>query len=369
MINEEYQTEEKREEGFPVDLNEQEFLAFSLTVARKMGALRTQKPMIILFAVYFVVELAGILETFIETGELSILMLLMALLTIACAALSLTVMPARIKKSAKASFLMGNQNGYYGEITVTPYAIMKHIGDETVTVPFDEQSIYIEDKGFMAFTAAGQQRSIVLPARCMTAEMASQIRQAVFAPQVRIARRVFARMDAGATAPIAKRPFPGQPQTLYTLDFQYTEQETAKLFMDVAMGQFFRSLPGVAAMIILAGLLMAILQENAWWFPGISLTFLVGYLLIMVLNAKTRAKRTDPTETRTHIALTDRGIELRVSPSGMRMRIGWQGVERAVERETCVEFFHSGGNLLRIPKRVIDDFEEFRRVVDAYHTK
>ena len=63
--------------------------------------------------------------------------------------------------------------------------------------------------------------------------------------------------------------------------------------------------------------------------------------------------------------LTDRGIELRLSPSGQRLSFGWQCVERAVERETCVEFFHSGGNLLRIPKRAIADFEEFRRVVDG----
>ena len=111
---------------------------------------------------------------------------------------------------------------------------------------------------------------------------------------------------------------------------------------------------------------MAMLQEQVLWFPCLSLGIIFGYLLISVLTAKSRGKKAGETQNRTHLTLTDRGIELRMSPSGQRLSFGWPGVERAVERETCVEFFHSGGNLLRIPKRAIEDFEEFKRVVDEY---
>lgn len=368
MMNEEYQ-EEIREEGFPVDLNEQEFMAFHMALAKKMGALRTQTPIMILFAVYLVVDIVTFVKEYIDTGTFSLSLAIIALVTLACAALSMTVVPARIKKNAKAGFLVGNQNGYYGEITVTPYAIMKNIGSETVTIPFSEQTLYVEDKEFMAFTTAGQQRSIVLPARCMTPDMAAQVRQAVFAPNVSIQRRVFARMEARASAPIPRRDFLAAPQTLYLVDFQYTEAELSKLFMDVALKQYFQSLPTVAAMSILAGLLMAILQEQVLWFPCLSLGIIFGYLLITVITAKNRGKKTDAVQNRTHLSLTDQGITLRISPSGQHLNFGWQSVERAVEREAYVEFFHSGGNLLRIPKRAIEDFEEFRRVVDEHFKK
>lgn len=357
--------QEQGEQGFPVDLTEDEFLAFSMAVARKMGPLKSQKPLMILFAVYLLVEVVGLIKTYADTGTLSLSLLVMVGLTAVCAALSMTMMPARIKKGAKASFAVGNRNGYYGEVTVTPYAIMKNIGEETVSIPFNEQTLYIEDREFMAFTAAGQQRSIILPARCMTTEMAVQVRQAVFAQNVPIARRVFARMEARAQQPIARRAFPEAAHTLYALDFQYTEQELTKLYLDTAWKQYFQTLPGLSMMAVIAGLLMAFLQENAWWFPGVSLTFIFGYMVLSILSASARGKKAAGQVNRTHLVLTDRGVEMRVSPSGQRLSIGWSGIERAVERETCVELFHSGGHLLRIPKRAIEDFEEFRSIVDG----
>ena len=368
-MNQEYEAYQTNEAGIPVDLNEQEYLDFNMTIARKMGALRTQKPMLFLFAVYLTVDVISLIKEFADTGHVSWTLLVIATVTLACGGLMLTVMPRRIRNTAKTNFAAGNQNGYYGELTVTPYAVMKNIGDETITVPLDEHSIYIEDKGFMAFTAQGQSRSIVLPARCVTPQLATAIREAVFAPTVRIQRRVFARMNAVAPAPIPRRDFLAPPRTLYTLDFTYTEKEAAKLFRDVAMKQYFQSLPTVSAMAIMAGLLLAILQEQVFWFPLVSLGIIFGYLLILLLQARSRSKNPGATENRTHLTLTDRGVELRISPGGQRMAFGWQGVERAVEREECVEFFYSGNNLLRIPKRAIDDFEEFKQVVDLYHTK
>ena len=368
-MNQEYETYQTNEAGIPVDLNEQEFLDFNMTIARKMGALRTQKPMLLLFAVYLVVDVISLIKNFLDTGHISWTLLVIAAVTLACGAMTLYAMPARIRKTAKANYLAGNHNGYYGEFTVTPYAVMKRIGDETITVALDEHAIYLEDKGFMAFTAQGQTRSIVLPARCVTPQMAAANREAVFAPTARIRRRVFARMEAVAPAPIPRRDFPAPPQTLYTLDFIYNESEAKTVFRDVAMKQYFQSLPTVSAMAIMAGLLLAILQEQVFWFPLVSLGIIFGYLLILLVQASSHSKQPGATENRTHLTLTDRGVELRISPSGQRMAFGWQGVERAVERAECVEFYYNGGNLLRIPKRAIDDFEKFKQVVDAHHKK
>lgn len=369
MNQDELQPQEMPEVGYPVDLTEQEFLDFSMTVAKKMGALRSQTPMLILFGVYLLLDVITFVREYLATGKISLYLLVVALLTVICAALCVGIMPRRIKKAAKASYLSGSRNGYYGELYITPYAVMKNIGTETVSVPLDEHTLYLEDKGFMAFVAQGQQRTIVLPARCMTPETAKRIREAVFADNVRLQRRVFARMDCGAAAPIARRELSTVPQTLYTVDYSYDEKEFAKLHMDVALSQYFRSLPTVSAMSVMAGLLMAILQEQILWFPCVSLGIIFGYLLLTVLSARSRGKKAGEIPNRTHLTLTDSGIEVKMSPSGQRMTVGWQGVERAVERADCVEFFHGGGHLLRVPKRAIDDFDEFRRVVDEHHKK
>ncbi len=352
----------EQQAGYPADLTEAEFLQFSMSVARRMGPLKTQKPLMILFGVYFIISVVGCVMDFAETGTVSLFMLAMTGLTILSAVLSLTIMPARIRKGAKASYKTGNLNGYYGEITVTPHAIMKYIGEETVTIPFTPQTLYIEERDFMSFTIAGQQRSIILPARCMTHDMASQVRKAVFAQNVQMDRRVFARMEALASQPIEKRAFPDAATTLVQLDFQYTPEEAAALHATLVWKRYFTSLPGFSMLSILIGLLLAFLEENLLWFPGVSLAMILGYLLLTLF----RSKKGGAAAVRTRLTLTDNGIKAAFSPSGLRQTIGWQGVERAIEREDAVEFIYGGGHLLRIPKRVIDDLDELRRVVDDH---
>ncbi len=370
MDEELLQTPEEREEtGFPVDLTEEEFLHFSMTVAKKMGPLKRQKMSLFLFAAYLIVEAVGLVSIYLESGTWSYYLLTMMGITAACVIPMAVMMPRKILKSSKAAYKTGNHNGYYGEIVVTPHGIMKHIGDEIVTIAFNEQTMYIEDRDFMAFTAANEQRSILLPARCMTADMAKAVREAVFSQDVQMQRHVFARMDALASAPIERRAFAEEAQTLYTVDFQYTEEELTKIISDGAWKRYTDNLPNVALMSCLAGILMAMLQEQLLWFPGLSLLFIFGYMLLTVLPPKLGAKSAAQQPIRHHVALTDRGLELRLSPSGKRMSIAWQGLERAIERPSCVEFVHSGGNVLRIPKRAIDNFDDFRRVVDDHFKK
>lgn len=360
---------DEREAGYPVDLTEDEFLRFSMTVATKIGPLKTQRSLMIVFAIYFVITLIGFVKTLLDTGEISIALLSMMALTAVSAAVSLTLMPSRVKKGAKASYRAGSTNNYYGELTVTPYAIEKCIGDETVSIPLNEHTMYLEDRSFMAFSAAGQQRSIILPARCMTAAEAARVREVVFAQSVRVNRRVFGRMEALAATPIERRPFPCAAQTLYTVDFQYQEDEIAKLQSDIAWRQYIQSLPGFSMLSILIGLLMAFLEEQVLWFPGVSLTLILGYLVLTVVLSKSRARRAAATQNRTRVTFTDRGIETVISPTGQRQSIGWQGLERAVERADCVEFFYSGQHMLRIPKRAVEDMDELKRIVDAHFQK
>ena len=365
-MHETVQEEEQQPYTFPVDLTEKEFLRFSMTLARKMGTLRMQYFIMGIYAVYAVITTVGIVTTFTETGQISLSLVGMLVLTLAGAALTMALMPSRVKKSAKATYAVGNQNGYYGEITVTETAISKYLGDETVTVPLNTpQSMYVETKDFMSFSTAGEQRTIVLPARCMTEETAKAVREAVFGEKSTLNRRVFGRLQPQATEPIPKRAFGEEAEVLYKVDFTYTPEEFSKMTKELAWKRSMSNFTGFSMMAVLLGAMMAMLEESIWWFPGVSLTMIAGFLLVSLLSGMSLARRASVMEFRTHVTITDRGIRIAVSPQGRQMSVIWAGMTRVVEYPAYVDFSCNGGHLLRLPKRVIGDMETLRSVVDA----
>ncbi len=360
---------EEQPTAYPTDLTEQEFLKFSMNVAKKMGTLRSQNLFVGMYAVYFAITTFAFVNNWMQTGEISFMMLGMLLLTVASAVLTFTLMPARVKKSAKATFALGNYNRYYGEVSLTPQAIVKNFGDETLVIPLNAQSVYVETRDCMAFSTTGVGRSIILPARCVTDEMAAAIRKVVFDPQCTIKRQVIARMQALATEPIEKQEFPKEPQTLRVLDYQYTPEEFSKLSFASAWRRYVSSFPGMSMLAVLLGLMLALLQENPWWFPIVSLVMIVGYLAILMLNAKISASRAMQIDVRTRVVVSDRGLDVSVIPSGARLRVIWNSIDRAVDNGAFVNFHHGGGQIVSIPKRCIADFDEFRAVVDQYMKK
>lgn len=360
--------EEERPQGMPVDLTKEEYIAYHLATSKAFGSLKRQGMLIVLFAIYMIVTVVGGVQQYLETGEISLVMLLMTGVTLAATVLSVTMVPAQVRRKAARSYDMGNINGYYGEWSITATAVTKVIGEDCVEMPLDDNTMYIEDTAFMAFISSGSQRIIILPARCMTEEAAKAVREQVFRGECRIHRRVIARMTPLAKEPIARRAPAAPPQTLLHMDVTYEPQELIQLHGDIAWRHYVHNLPGLVTVALLFAALFALLEESVLLFAVIFLGILLAFLVFSTLAGRRAVKRqTAEQPTRLRLDVTDHGLKAAFQPSGQNVTIHWGSVSRAVERPTCVEFIYGDNHLLRIPKRCIDDMNELRRIVDRFH--
>ena len=338
-----------------------------MTVAGKFGALRMRVPMIACFIGYIGLIVYFAAMEIADSGSLSWSIILMAIVSILCALPGLIINPHRVKKISRETYAAGEENGYYGEVYFEDGAIVKDVGYKQTRLTLCETTMYIETADFMAFTSAkGATASIILPARCLTEENAAMIRKEVFREENRLQRRVIARMVAGATAPIAPRAMLEEPTVLFETAFTYTAEELSDIITSGAGRSYIQKLPSLAVTAMMLGAVMVLFIESVWVFAvTVPAVFLIS-LLFSSLSAASAAKRVDTMQaSRICVTITDRGIDHETA--GRTAAVKWQGVKRAVEADTYVEFTMNGGLLLRIPKRAIEDMDAFRAIVDRYH--
>ena len=357
--------------GYPVDVTEEEYVRFSLKMAKTFGALRLQKPTAVCFVLYLLIAVGLVIWEYIDTGTISWVLLSVAALSVVCAVPGLVWMPRKTARDAKKTYQTNNDNGYYGEIVIDNGELLKIGGYKRWVVPMNGATLYVEDTEFMAFAAAGSAGSVILlPARCMTEEMASAVRAVVFAENSRIKRRVLHRMQAGATAPMPLRDPMPLPQTLWSLRFTYQPEELKSLLTDAGRQRLVRQLPVTVMGSLGAGLAMWLCFESLVALFITAPAMLLLITLVSSLNAAATAKRVSQTQTvQMQVNLTERGLDYEKQPSGRKIYIRWQGIERAVESDTAVELTLTGGELLRIPKRCIDDMEILRSVIDTHRVR
>ncbi len=356
------------ERGYPVDVKEEEFVQFSMTLAKTFGALRMQLPTAICFTLYMVLAAVLIVWEYLDSGTISWVLIAVAALSVVCAVPGLIVMPRKTRRTAEKSYRDNNDNEYYGELIVRQGEIVKLGGYKRWSVPLNATTLYIEDTDFMAFTAmGGWQQVILLPARCLTEDMAAAIRRQVFDPACTVNRKVLHRMNARATAPLPMRDLPQLPRTLWSCRFAYTPEELRALMSDTGQRRLVKSLPVTALGSFGAGLAMMLCFESVWALVLTAPLTLLLALLVSSLNAAATAKRTAATQTvRVNVTLTDRGVEFDIQPGGQKMHLRWQAIGRATETDTAVELYYADHRLLRIPKRCIDDMDELRALIDKH---
>ncbi len=364
-------TTERQPRGYPVDVTEEEYVHFSMKMAKTFGALRMQLPTAICFSLYLLIAVGLIVWEYMDTGTLSWVLMAVAAISVLCAVPGLLWMPQKTKRTARKTYHDNNDNGYYGEILIENGEILKIGGYKRWVIPLNEGSLYVEDTEFMVFASAGSKGHVVLlPARCVTEEMAAAIRAAVFADNSRIKRRVLHRMQARAAAPIPLREPLALPQTLWSLRFTYQPEELKTLLTDVGRARLVKQLPITVIGSLGAGMAMVMCFESAWALLFTTPAMILLITLVSSLNAAATAKRISQTQTmQVTVNLTERGLDYEILPRGRKIYIRWQGIERAVETETAVELTLSNSELLRIPKRCIDDMETLRSVIDTHRIR
>ncbi len=359
-------------EAVPVDMTKDEYIAYSMAVARRFGVLRMQTMSIVMFVIYVIIIGSSLIAYYAETGVWDWMMLVLLGITLLSSAVIFTVVPWRVKKSATASYNAGDLDGYYGELTVTAQEILKTSGDGELRIPLNERTMYLEDSGFMAFTTQGMMRGIVLPARCVTPSLAAAIRKAVFSNRSRVRRVVVHRMQPLAAEPIAHRDPAPKAETLLAVRVRYEDEEIQKMLVDTGWKQYVQSLPIVVTLGVLLGTIMALMEENLPAFFVWSLGTVLVMFLLSTLSTRAKAKRAALLSEAAAVTVefNDDGVVLvQHAHEGVaenRILTRWNSVTRAVERPDCVDIT-SEGRLIRIPKRCILDLDEFRDMVDAHY--
>lgn len=358
--------------GFPVDLSREEYIAFNLLLSKNGGMLRFRKGQLVIFGLLLGFSVAMLLLEAIRFGTLDAVMILVVAFIALAGGFLLFGMPAYLKHNAGKAYDQSVLGGheYYGMVYVYPDRLEKVGGGVTSAVRFSENAAYMETGDMMVLLASGS-RAIVLPARCLTADDAEMVRRAALAGVPPMRQRLLGRLRPGASHRLPPPPAgreAAQDEELLALRVEYTPEEFVKMVGDTALRAYVRMLPLYSGMSVLSGVLFGLLSG----IPAGLATFVVIMLVLFLFNtagAKSRARRSlavmPEDGLRIRLTLTNRGLVASGARPGQETRLAWVSIQHAVDREDCVEFYNNRV-FIRIPKRCIPDMEELRRVVDAY---
>ncbi len=350
-----------------VDLNREEFIAFRMLTARILGPLRQRIPTLIVSIFCFLV-LGGYAIYEWQSGVTAYpdpVLVVGALLALIPGLILWIYVPWRLKAQAGKQYDRSVQAGmdFCGELVIYPDCIEKESGTVTAGVRLDERALFIETADMMVITAIGSP-AIVLPARCLTEEMARAVRQAAERIPARN-HRFIARVKAGGEVVAPPKP-KAKPEELWVQTFTYTAEEYAVVLKGILQQHFWRMAPLLAAVSMLGAL--------AFGYDGESVTscivYFVVFILLLVLFNLILPLRRIQTQTES-LSAHDLTMQVRLDtmmihqklPKGGENWVLWCDVDHVYEREEFVEIVHNKKASLFIPKRCIPDLDAFDAIV------
>ena len=351
-----------------VDMTREEFIAFRMLTARLMGPLRQRIPTLIVSIVCFL-ALGGyaIYEWMAHIVPYPDPVLVVGALLVLIPSLILCVyVPCRMKKQAGKQYDRSLQAGmdFCGELFIYPDCIEKASATVTASVRLDERMLFIETAQMMVITSVGSP-AIVLPARCLTEEMARDVRQAVTRIPPRN-RRFIARVKARGEAVTPPAP-KEKPEELWVETFTYTAEEYAVVLKGIIQQHFWRMSPLLA----LAAMMGAMFfgngditkpAENIPLFVVIMLLLVLFNLILPLRRVKTQAESLSAHDLTMQVRLDTMMIHNKL-PKGGQNWVLWCDVDHVYEREDFVEIVHNKKASLFIPKRCIPDLDAFDAIV------
>lgn len=361
-------------DGFPVDLNREEYINFNLLLAKSGGILRFRKGQLILFGVMLVISLIMLAVEWISFGTLDVVLILVVVFIAIAGGFLLYGMPVYLRRNAGRTYDQSVAGGqcYYGMLYLYPDRVEKIVGEVTNVIRYAENAAYMENDEMIVLLASSS-RAIVLPARCLTGQDAECVRQTVLPHIPPIRRRIIGKMVARADKRMDPPPagHVSTEEELMTLTVRYTPEEFVKLVGDTGMRTYVRMLPVFSLVSVFAGILFGMLSGFLMGFGS----FVVIMLLLFLptaLGSKARARHAvaamGEEGLTMQLRLTDRGLIGSTPKQGEELRIAWSSLQHAVDKPDCVEFYNNR-LFIRVPKRCIEDMEALRQIVDKHMPK
>lgn len=361
------QSEENSAPKWYVDLNKEEFVAFRMLSARLVGPLRLRKFSLVA-AIGCCLLLGGFAVYEWLKGWVSYpdpVLMVGALLTLIPAVILCGYIPYRLRRDAEQQYDRSVEAGmdYYGELTVYPDCIEKAGAAVTAHIRIDERMLFIETEDMMAVMTANSP-AIVLPARCLTPEMAAAVRGA--AERIPVQNRRFeGRVQPQGQPPVKPAP-KAKPEELWVSTFTYTAEEYAVVLKGIIQQHFWRMSPLLAAVAMMGSLTFGYDGESL--LPCI-LYFVVFMAVLIGINLALPLRRVKPqTEA---LSAHDLTVQVRIDTMALRMKLPkgaqswvlWCDVDHVYERDDFVEIVHNKKSSLFIPKRCIEDLDAFDAVI------
>ena len=351
-----------------VDLNREEFVAFRMLTARMMGPLRRRKPTIIASLLCSLVLVAyALIEWWCGAVPSPDPVLLVGGVLVLIPALAVWLyLPYHIAHTARKQFDHSVESGmdYYGELTIHPDCIEKAGYAITSRIRLDERALFIETPEMMVITNLGSP-AIVLPARCMTEELARRLRRATEDTVPFRNRRFYGRVLARGEIPDPPPPRE-KPVELWVNTFTYTTDEYAVVIKGMIRQNFWRMAPLLAA--------VSMMGAVAFGYNGESLLPCIGFFvafiaILMVLNlvlplrrVATQCAELSPHDLTVQVRMDTMALRLKL-PKGAENFVLWCDVDHVYDRDDFVEIVHNKKSSLYIPKRCIDDLDALDAVI------
>lgn len=350
-----------------VDLTREEYIAYSLQMARAFGPMRTRTGQLVASLGCCGVIAALTAYDAYMLGQVDWLLVAMTLAAIAVAIGFWLFVPYRLRRRAAREYdaMVNCGYNYCGELIIGETEITK-VGDEITTgVRLDGKALFIESADMLVFIGA-ERRGIVLPARCLTAELASRLRAAADRLPMS-SRRFFGRIQPQeqVVIPPARQDDP----VLWEETIRYDVQETVGVLQERTMRGFWSRLPHFSLMSAMIALMFGwsdttVVLIVLWFFGGLALLTVLN--LVLPLSRLRRMKNAGLAPAPQHDLL------VKFTARGMRMLEGdrfacvpWTDIEHVYDRGDYAEVLWKQG-FLRIPKRAIPDLAAFDAMITQY---
>ena len=360
--------------GQYVDLTREEFIRFRLLLARVNGPLKIRIPTLIMSVLCCVALVALALTEWLENGRMGypdLTFLVGAVLVLLPGLFIYLYVPYKMKKTAGMQYDRSVEAGmnYYGLLQVYPDCIDKVGQYATAHIRLDERTLFIETPEMMVFSSAVSP-ALVLPARCMTPELATAVRHAADRLPARN-RRFIGRLQP-LSQPAIEPPAQEKPEELWVSTFTYTPEEYATVLKGIMTANYWRTAPFLATIAVLGGFTFSYDSGNLL---NSAVTFLVLFGLGTLLNyvlPVSRVKRQVHT-----LSAHDLTMQVRLDTMMLRFKLPkggdgyvlWCDVDHVYDKENFVEIVHNKRATLYIPKRAIPDLEALGGVINRCRGK
>ena len=353
-----------------IDLSREEYIRYYTLFSKLSGPLRLQTVQLVISVVFALILAVFCVIDFAQTGGVDWLFAgIGGVLTVASFGLWWYA-PRHVRRAAGKAYDETLAGGYCyrGTLRVRDDRVEKENLQGIHSIHLNAGTLFIENPEMMVFLTANR-RSIVIPARYLTAESASAVRAAADKLPYRN-RRFLGRVVPKGEIPAAACP--PEDTVLWEQTIRYEPDELADLIRNNVLQNFVKRLPFHSVMSALFGFGLGwgdgsnILPCIGWFLGFFGLTALTN-LVLPRRRANMIAAQADVAGRTVTVKLTDRGVWMTDPNKGFAV-LPWHVIDHVIDRDTFVEITR-GGQSIRIPKRYIDDFATFDTLICTHWKK